>query len=148
MRIYFDNCCFNRPYDEQSQVRVIMESEAVLSIIDSCAKVDGWGFYSSDVLDDEIDQNLDMIRKLQVLNLYCSAVEHIDINDEIIQRAGCFAQQGIKPYDALHLASAEYAGADALLTTDKKFINQARILEVTPRVANPLEWLLEVLDEC
>jgi predicted nucleic acid-binding protein len=125
-----------------------MESEAVLSIIDSCEKVDGWGFFSSDALDDEIDQNLDLIRKLKVLNLYCAASEHIDINAEIIQRANYFEQQGVKPYDALHLASAEYAKADILLTTDKQFMRRAHPLGVTPRVANPLEWLLEVLDEC
>jgi hypothetical protein len=147
MRIYLDNCCFNRPYDEQTQPRVIMESEAVLSIVDTCETVAGWSFYSSDVLDDEIDQNMDLFRKLEVLNLYKSASMHIDINETIIERARYFERQYIKPYDALHLASAEYVGADILLTTDKKFINRAKQLDVNPSVANPLEWLLEVLDE-
>jgi len=32
MRIYLDNCCFNRPFDSQSQVRVRLETEAKLRI--------------------------------------------------------------------------------------------------------------------
>jgi len=32
MRIYLDNCCFNRPYDDQTQIRIRIESEAKLFI--------------------------------------------------------------------------------------------------------------------
>ena len=30
MRIYLDNCCYNRPYDDQSQIRVSLETQAKL----------------------------------------------------------------------------------------------------------------------
>ncbi|MDR2716284.1 MAG: hypothetical protein LBB46_06020 [Coriobacteriaceae bacterium] len=32
MRIYLDNCCFNRPFDDQKQIKVKLETEAKLSI--------------------------------------------------------------------------------------------------------------------
>jgi hypothetical protein len=32
MLIYLDNCCFNRPFDDQSQARVRLEAEAKLEI--------------------------------------------------------------------------------------------------------------------
>nr|VFJ54444.1 MAG: hypothetical protein BECKFW1821A_GA0114235_104731 [Candidatus Kentron sp. FW] len=32
MKIYLDNCCFNRPYDDQSDFRVRLEAEAKLKI--------------------------------------------------------------------------------------------------------------------
>ncbi|MFN0197095.1 MAG: PIN domain protein, partial [Planctomycetaceae bacterium] len=32
MRIYLDNCCFNRPFDDQRQIRVRLETEAKLCI--------------------------------------------------------------------------------------------------------------------
>lgn len=32
MRLYLDNCCFNRPYDDQSQVRVQLETLAKLHV--------------------------------------------------------------------------------------------------------------------
>jgi len=34
MRIYLDNCCFNRPFDDQAQVRVLLETEAKLVVQD------------------------------------------------------------------------------------------------------------------
>ena len=32
MKIYLDNCCFNRPYDEQSYETIRLETEAKLSV--------------------------------------------------------------------------------------------------------------------
>ena len=54
---------------------------------------------------------------------------------------------GLRPFDSLHLACAEFAQADVLLTTDKKFIRQAEQLNLKTRVVNPLVWLMEVIDE-
>ena len=34
MRVYLDNCCFNRPYDNQSQIRISLETQAKLYIQD------------------------------------------------------------------------------------------------------------------
>ena len=35
MRVYLDNCCFNRPYDDQAQLRISLESQAKQGIMDS-----------------------------------------------------------------------------------------------------------------
>jgi hypothetical protein len=32
MRVYLDNCCYNRPYDNQSQLRISLETQAKLYI--------------------------------------------------------------------------------------------------------------------
>ena len=32
MKVYLDNCCFNRPYDDQSYIKISMESKAKLYI--------------------------------------------------------------------------------------------------------------------
>ena len=34
MLVYLDTCCLNRPYDDQSQPRIQLESAAVLSIME------------------------------------------------------------------------------------------------------------------
>jgi hypothetical protein len=34
MRIYLDNCCFNRPFDNQAQTKIRLEAEAKLHIQD------------------------------------------------------------------------------------------------------------------
>ena len=32
LRVYLDNCCYNRPYDDQSQLKISMEAQAKLEI--------------------------------------------------------------------------------------------------------------------
>ena len=32
MKIYLDNCCFNRPYDDQTQIRISLETQAKLYV--------------------------------------------------------------------------------------------------------------------
>ena len=144
-KIYLDCCCFNRPFDDLSQDKIRFECEAVLTILSNCE--DGvWDVFRSDVLDDEIDRIINTVKKLKVLNLYSSASTHIEINTEIINRAKELQRIGntnIKPFDALHLASAEYGGADILLTTDKKFTNRASASNAKIRVANPAIWMME-----
>ena len=34
MKIYLDNCCYNRPYDDQSNIRVFLETQAKIHIQD------------------------------------------------------------------------------------------------------------------
>ena len=44
-----------------------------------------------------------------------------------------------------HLACAEYANVDVLLTVDKKFKNNANRIPAKVKVMSPTEWLLEVI---
>ena len=32
MRVYLDNCCYNRPFDDKVQLRVRLETEAKLEV--------------------------------------------------------------------------------------------------------------------
>ena len=34
--IYLDVCCLNRPFDDQTQALILLESEAILQIINYC----------------------------------------------------------------------------------------------------------------
>lgn len=56
-------------------------------------------------------------------------------------------RRGLRTFDALHLACAEAAGADVLLTTDDGFMRKASRGNGDPRVAvrNPLAWSQENL---
>ena len=144
MRIYFDSCCLNRPYDDLRDNAVRMEAEAVLTIIDICES-DSWEYFSGDVLWDELLGMSNADKREKVLLLYHSASLHIDLTDEMVTRAKELEQFGIKSYDALHAASAEAGNAEVILTTDRKFINAAKRSNVTIPVRNPLIWLSEVL---
>lgn len=62
------------------------------------------------------------------------------------ERARRLAAMGFGAFDALHVACAERAGADVLLTTDDRFVNRAarHTAEIRVRVVNPVVWLTEV----
>ena len=144
MRIYLDTCCFNRPYDLQNQAIIIMEGEAVLTIIGKCSENNSWLFFGGDVLEDEMDNIIDPIKKQKVLSLYSFAEEHIELNNDILKRALYLQSFGLGSYDALHLASAENCGADVFLTTDKKLIKQSKKIGLSIDVSSPFVWLSEV----
>ncbi|MCB9434243.1 MAG: PIN domain-containing protein [Ardenticatenaceae bacterium] len=61
------------------------------------------------------------------------------------RRARWFEQAGIKPLDALHLASAEHAEANYFCTCDDKLLKQAkRITDLKTRAVSPLELIQEL----
>ncbi|WP_353258559.1 PIN domain-containing protein [Prochlorothrix hollandica] len=63
----------------------------------------------------------------------------------IIERARFLQTQGLKNFDALHVATAEAAQADYLLTCDRRLINRCKTL--TLAVINPVDYILEREDE-
>ena len=51
----------------------------------------------------------------------------------------------ISAYDSLHVAIAESAGVNILLTTDDKFEKMANKIDLNVRVMNPLKFVLEMM---
>jgi hypothetical protein len=64
-RIYLDVCCLNRPFDDQSQPRVHLKTEAVLAILQQC-EANLWTLIDSAALDAEISQILDTEKQQQI----------------------------------------------------------------------------------
>ena len=146
MRIYLDTCCYNRPYDDQSQNRIHDESEAILSILHRTQTNDDT-ILGSDILAWEISQISDSHRRFKVLTLYQSAKEIVPYNTEIKNRAAELrAQSSIRSLDSLHIASAEWGKADVFLTTDDRLIRACRKLPLPVRALNPVSFLAEVIE--
>lgn len=143
MKIYLDNCCLNRPFDELSQDRVYLEAEAILSIISRCDQGE-WELLGSGVIELELSKLVDEDRLERVRGLYSIAHTRITLTPEAESRAAFFQRNGIKPFDSLHLALAETGGADVFLTTDDRLLRAANKIELKIRAANPVSWLMEV----
>jgi len=96
---------------------------------------------------EEIDKNPAAERRLANAVLLTLASETIEVNDHIADRAGQLQATGYGPFDALHLACAEAARADVLLTTDDGFIKKVARDVGSPLIAvrNPLHWSQEAL---
>ncbi|HWB84105.1 MAG TPA: PIN domain-containing protein [Bryobacteraceae bacterium] len=146
MKVYLDACCLNRLTDDQTQLRIHQEAEAVELILRQMRRgTIQW--ISSDALVDEINRNPDVERRLENTALLALASESIEVDDVIASRAANLEIAGYGAYDALHLACAEAARVDVLLTTDDGFVRRASRRYGGPLVAvlNPLSWSKENL---
>ena len=144
MNIYFDNCCLNRPFDDQTQIRIHLESEAIKAILELCEQGQ-WRLMCSHVNYFEIARTPDESRRKKLELLISPAEVIIELTPEIILRAKVFESSGLKAFDAMHLACAE-TQADVLLTVDDGFLKKAASLPTLRiSVKNPLTWLEEVL---
>ena len=138
MRVYLDNCCYNRPFDDQAQVKVLLETIAKLDIQQKMRDGELEYVWSS-VLDFEIGKSRFIDRAMQILPWANGAVTRVLVDDGIRQRAKYFENVGVKPVDALHVACAESAGCDWFFTTDNGLIKKANA-HTPMRVANPVEF--------
>ena len=137
LKVYLDNCCFNRPFDIQMQIRVGLETEAKLfiqsMIIDKQIEF-VWSF----ILLFENDNNPFEARKETILDFSKHAIDNISVNKLIMQKANKIESSGLKAKDALHIACAIYAECDYFITTDD------RILKFTDdriRIIDPLDFI-------
>ena len=145
-KIYFDTCCINRPFDDQTQVRVRLEAEAVLGIL-SRVENGEWEWIGSEVLMDEIEQTPDAQRSSRVKLLSDFVQQIVEIDEEEVKRAKELQKEGFQVFDALHIACAESAKADVFLSTDDRLLKQAKRVSkrLHVRVENPLVWVEEMM---
>ena len=148
MKLYLDNCCYNRPYDDQTQERIHLEGEAILAIVNK-SKENNDEIIGSPVLDIEMDQIGDVEKREKVKNFYDQTInKKFEYNIDILKRVKELSEQStIKTFDRFHLAFAENAKVDILLTTDDKFERVCSKLVFDIRVMNPLNFLLEVIKD-
>ena len=142
MKIYLDNCCFNRPFDDQSQLRIRLESEAKLKIQEDIRS----GLYRliwSYILDYENNKNPFQERREQIVKWRAYAIEDIKENKEIVKVATMINQYGIKKLDSLHIACAIKAKADYFLTTDDGLLRKT-ILVKGIKITDPIGFIKEV----
>src|SRR5262245_48321747 len=144
-RIYLDVCCLNRPFDDQRQDRIRLESEAVLLILGHC-EAGTWQWITSGVVEEEVNNTPSDERRHRVRSMLSGAHSTVALTETTAMRAQELKGMGFRTYDALHLACAEQATVDIFLTTDDSVVRIAasHAEEVHVRVANPLTWLMEV----
>ena len=143
-RIYLDACCLNRPFDDQSQPRIALETRAILSIINQC-QISTWRLITSTALDLELEQTPDLERLKNTKMILSIAKIKVISSQFIDQRSRELQLLGFTGFDATHIASAERSKADVFLTTDDRLIKKAaknvQIIQV--KISNPIQWLLE-----
>jgi predicted nucleic acid-binding protein len=143
LKVYLDNCCFNRPYDNQNNLLVFLETEAKLFIQDliySEQLMLVWSF----VLDYENEANPFYERKHSIAVWKKLSIIDCNLCTEIADIARNLLKTGLRQKDASHIACAIYANADFFITTDKKILNK-HIQGIN--LINPIDFIRRYLHE-
>lgn len=144
MKIYLDLCAIQRPLDTPNQVRIALESEAVLGIIAYCENEQA-ELISSEALFYETEQSPIPTRKEHSLAVLANAKETIKVSPKETERAVKLTAFGIKPLDALHIALAEKGNADYFCTCDDKLLRNAKkINDLRVKMINPVDLVQEI----
>ncbi len=142
MKVYRDNCCFNRPFDDQSQLRIKLESEAKLRIQDEI-RAGRLQLIWSYILELENDNNPYDERKMQINEWKKHAIIDIQETPEIIDVANSFIHHRVRKVDALHIACAINSKCDYFLTTDDKVLKKNNLIEEIS-IIDPFGFVKEI----
>jgi predicted nucleic acid-binding protein len=120
MRIYTDICTLCRPFDDQTQPRIWLETHA-LCVLLNLVEIGQLEMVRSPIHDLENARNSKELRRLWVEQCLSLAKHHVPLSPSIKQRALVLESLGVGALDALHGACAEAAGCTHLLTCDDRF---------------------------
>jgi hypothetical protein len=142
-KVYLDMCALKRPFDDQRQGRIWIETQAVLRILSAFERGD-LRIVSSAVLLLENDHDPDSVRKHRTAVLLASFGTARAVGDTVFDRAQRIIGFGISDIDALHLAAAEEYGASHFITCDDDVIRKATEIGSTLIITNPTDFVKEL----
>ncbi|MDQ3004543.1 MAG: PIN domain-containing protein [Chloroflexota bacterium] len=144
MKIYLDTSVYNRPFDDQTQPRIWLETLAlalVLQLVEAGEAI----LVNSTVLGFENSRNPFSLRQDWVSRCLEQATTYQRVNESIRERAEALEKHGLKAIDSLHVASAESAGADYFLTCDNRLLKKQKYIDISSM--NPLDFVQKVMGE-
>ena len=137
LKLYLDNCTFNRPFDNQDYLTISLETQAKLLIQDRI-KEKTYNLVWSYMSDIENEDNIEIERIESIAQWKLMASEIINkSNNTIIENIIKLQKIGIHKKDAVHLACAIYAKCHYFITTDRKLLNK-NINEI--EIINPTDF--------
>lgn len=139
MLIYLDNCCFNRPFDDQKQIRIHIETEAKL-FIQSEVLEGKFSLAWSYILDYVNEANPFPERKETIANWKNKATADTGETKQLLELASQLANKQVKAKDALHIASSVVLKCDYFITTDLYLIRKMTNFEAI-KVVSPVDFI-------
>jgi len=142
-KIYLDNCSYNRPFDDQAQKKIHLETEAKLFVqtgIREGKYILCWSF----ALDYENETNPYEEKKSAIKIWKDIAKDYCPSTETVLARGKEIMKNGIKNMDALHIACAIERQCQYLITTDIKLTRKS-IKDII--VINPIDFIRKMEDE-
>ncbi|MBW1650047.1 MAG: PIN domain protein [Deltaproteobacteria bacterium] len=139
MLLYMDMCCFNRPFDNQSQQKIYLETEAKL-FIQRKIKDGVFDIAWSYMLDYENAANPNINAKQSIQKWESIASQIIFVSGEIIAYAEKLHKNGFGKKDSLHIACGIEIKAKYFLTVDKNILKKRNVVNDII-IINPIEFI-------
>ena len=135
-------CSYNRPFDEQSHIKVRLQTEAKL-YIQSGAQSGLYSLVWSYMLDYENEENPYEEKKNAIRPWREIADNYCPSSSDILSTGKKYMAYGFKAKDALHIACAVKSGCTYFITTDKKLTNK-NFPDI--QILDPIDFLRETED--
>jgi len=143
-RLYLDMNIYNRPFDDQSQVRIRLETIAIHAILKAIKERRLcliWSFMLE--FENSLNPYEDIRMEIEMASSLAS--EKIKTGEDILTAAKNLESKGIKPRDAIHLACAIKGKSEYFLTCDDKLIKKAKLIQGQMVILSPIDFIrLEV----
>ena len=140
IKIYLDNCCYGRPYDDQTQIHISLEAQSKLAIQQLVSE--GHLELSASFLNTyENEGRKDEDAKKHIAQFINeNIIDYVDESekDEMKPLIDEIVSTGIKPIDATHVAAAIRSNCDYFITTDDRILKYStdRI-----KIVNPAQFM-------
>jgi len=141
-KIYLDNCSYNRPFDNQDQMKIHMETEAKLFIQEGVRE----GVYSlcwSYMLDYENNKNPYDEKRSMIAPWKDISDDYCPSSSSVLSRGNDIMKLGVKANDALHISCAIEQQCEYFITTDSRLTNKV-IDDII--IINPIDFVREMED--
>ncbi|MEM9998534.1 MAG: nucleic acid-binding protein [Bacteroidota bacterium] len=144
MRVYFDICALQRPLDDHAQLRVRLEAEAMISLIQLCEE-GTLDLVVSAAHEIENAQNPYPDRQAHVADVLALSAHRARTTPDVAKRTANYVASGLKRLDAFHLAAAVEADATFFCTTDDRLLRRGQSLDTNATsVVSPLDLVLQL----
>ena len=122
-------CALKRPFDDQTQGRILIETLAVTRILDA-ASAGTLVLCNSAALEFENRQNPNAQRRERVASLLKRIGRPEPATVRVFARSEDVVRLGFRDMDALHLAFAEYLKADYFITVDDEILARGQQVQL------------------
>lgn len=142
MRVYLDTNVVGRLFDDKSQLRIALESEACLITLE-LIKQKKLGCLSSDILRLEISRS-PIMRRIYIQSLINICSKHVSETGKLKGIAKQIEEESrVEGRDALHIASACVGEAEYFITCDDDLTRKHRKIE---KVTEKLGYRVKIIN--
>lgn len=140
-RVYLDTSVYNRPFDDQTQPRIWLETLA-FAVILQMSEQGAVQLVKSSVLEYENSRNPFVTQRDWIAQVLKPLPHSVRVNEATLRSAKRLEERGIGALDALHLAVAVGGAVEFFVTCDDRLLRRYRALEQQPlTVCLPTEFV-------